>query len=287
MINFYMPDFVNNAGIICFLADMMKQAPQWFYEDAKISAAYGCFGSCIWNGGRSFLAKNDSREMAKLIEEYNKRGIAVRYTFTNPLIEEKHLNDTFSNLCLKLADNGMNEVIVNTKCLEDYIRAEYPNFKLISSTTKCISTIEGLNDELKNDYYLVVADSVWNNTDELFALEDKGRIELIADHTCEDNCPRRRQHYNYIGQAMLDFRDANDFKCANIKLNFEDLFNHSNFITVEDVFTRYKDAGFKHFKLDGRCFTVDNILKSFTYYLVKPEYRDKMIQFLDKELYHR
>ena len=61
MVNFYLPDFVNNAVAICLLSDLMEGCPQWFYEDAKISAAYGSFGSCIWSGGRTFLARNYSR----------------------------------------------------------------------------------------------------------------------------------------------------------------------------------------------------------------------------------
>ena len=264
----------------------MEHCPKWFDEDAKISAAYGCFGSCIWNGGRVFLDRNDSRQMTRLIEEYNSRGIAVRYTFTNPILEEKHLNDTFSNLCLEISNNGKNEIIVNSPILEQYIRENYPNFKLISSTTKCIDTLDGLREELKKDYYLVVADSVWNNTDELFAMEDKGRIELITDHTCQDNCPRRRAHYLDTGRCMLTFK-ASEFQCVNPGLNFTDYMSHSNFITADSLYTRYKEAGFQHFKLDGRSFTVPNIVDSFVYYLVKPEYHDLLKGIIYKEIYNR
>lgn len=286
MVNFYLPDFVNNAGGIIFLSDLMTHCPMWFYEDAKISAAYGSFGSCIWNGGRTFHARNDSRAMARLIEEYNKRGISVRYTFTNPLIEEKHLNDTFSNLCLELSNNGQNEVIVNSPVLEQYIRENYPNFRLISSTTKCIDTLDGLREELKKDYYLVVADSVWNNTDELFALENKEKIELIPDHTCQDNCPRRRAHYEDTGRCMLTFRDT-EFQCYNIKFDFPDLQKHHNFISADDVYGKYQRAGFQHMKLDGRSFTPKNTVESFVYYLVKPEYHEKLKAILYKEIYNK
>lgn len=286
MVNFYLPNFVNNSACICYLSDLMEHCPALFYEDAKISAAYGSFGSCIWNGGRTFLDRNDSRAMARLIEQYNKRGISVRYTFTNPLIEEKHLNDTFSNLCLELANNGQNEVIVNSPILEQYIRENYPNFRLISSTTKCISTLEGLREEMNKDYYLVVADSVWNNTDELFAMDHKDRIELIPDHTCEDNCPRRRAHYEDTGRCMLTFRDS-EFICPNIKFDFVDLRKHKNFISAEDVYGKYQSAGFHHMKLDGRSFVPKNIVESFVYYLAKPEYHERLIATLFEQIYKK
>lgn len=284
MLNYYLPDFVNNAPIICYMSDLMEFCPQWFYEDAKISAAYGSFGSCIWSGGRTFLAYNDSRDMKKLIDHYNNRGISVRYTFTNPLIEEKHLYDTFANLCLKLSDNGMNEVIVNSPILEQYIRENYPNFRLISSTTKCISTIEGLKKELEEDYYIVVADSVWNNTDELFAMDQRDRIELIVNHGCQDNCPKRKAHYLDTGKCTLEFRRS-EFVCNNLNFKFEDLQKRKNFISSELIHTKYKEAGFKHFKLDGRSFSRENLVESFVHYLVKPEFHEKLKEMIYQDVY--
>lgn len=288
MVNFYIPDFVNNAVAICLLADLMEGCPQWFYEDSRISAAYGSFGSCIWNGGRVFLARNDSRDMEKIIKSFNDRNIAVRYTFTNPLIEEKHLNDTFGNLCLELANNGMNEVIVNVPILEQYIRENYPNFRLISSTTKCINTLDGLKNELEKDYYLVVADSVWNNTDELFALENKEKIELIINHACRDNCPMRKVHYNDIGNSVLNFRSSS-FVCPNkvYEATFNDLKAHKNFISIEDIHGRYKEAGFHHMKMDGRSFTPNTLVENLAYYLVKPEFQEKVKSILFKEVYNK
>lgn len=284
MINYYMPDFIGNAGAICFFADLQKERPHWFYDNVKISAAYGSFGSCIWNGGRTFFDKNEATEMERLIEEYNKRDIAVRFTFTNPLLEEKHVYDTFGNLCLQLTNNGKNEVIVNSPILEDYIRANYPNFKLISSTTKCIKTIEGLKEELKRDYYLVVADSALNNTDALFALEDKSRVELIVNHGCVDDCPRRVAHYEDIGRSALSFRTSR-FICPNLGMTFEDMQKRKNFITIDMIQGKYTEAGFQHFKLDGRHFDSKKKIQNFVYYLIKPEYKERVQEYLCRHIY--
>lgn len=110
-INFYVPDFFKYATLYCMLADFIEHIPQWFYEDVKISAVYGSFPNCIWNGGRANYGAINRPIMQQTIEELNKRGIAVRYTFTNPLLEEKHMSDVYSNICLELADNGKNEVL--------------------------------------------------------------------------------------------------------------------------------------------------------------------------------
>lgn len=285
MINFYLPDFVYNQGIIFMLSDMMKHVPQWFYDDVKIASAYGAFPSSIWNGGRNTYNRTTSEEMKKLIEEYNKRGIAVRYTFTNPLLEEKHVYDTFCNLCLELADNGMNEVIVNSPILEDYIRTNYPKFKLISSTTKCLDKDTLIREELNKDYYLVVLDSAMNNTDEIFALENKDKVELIANHFCQDNCPNRKAHYAAVGKAQLRFAKCDFPPCKNLTREFHQLFENRSFITNELIHGKYKEAGFKHYKLDGRGFQPHKAIESFLYYLVKPEYKDMVRTMLLKEIY--
>lgn len=81
------------------------------------------------------------------ISEYNKRDIAVRYTFTNPLLENIHLFDTFCNLAMELGDNGKNEVIVNSPVLEDFICKMYKSYAIISSTTKCLKDLSAINDE--------------------------------------------------------------------------------------------------------------------------------------------
>ena len=57
----------------------------------------------------------------------------------------------------------MNEVIVVSDILEEYIRKTYPGFKIISSTCKEIKNMNVLNAELAKDYKLVVLDYNLNN----------------------------------------------------------------------------------------------------------------------------
>ncbi|MBO4780831.1 MAG: hypothetical protein J5522_00405 [Lachnospiraceae bacterium] len=286
MLNFYLPDFYNNASLICFLADLMKNAPQYFYEDIRIGAAYGSFPGAIWNGGRVIWGLEYRENMTKIIKNYNDRGIAVRHTFTNPLItEDEYIKDRYCNMILELSDNGMNEVIVNTPQLEAYIREKYPRFKLISSTTKCLEDMDSIKAELNKDYFLVVTDSSLNNTDELFSLEPKDKIEVLVNHYCQDHCPRRQSHYSAIGKAQLEFSQLNFPDCPFTARNFYKIMENRSFITTDLLYGKYKDAGFKHFKVDGRAHAPRNIIDSFLYYLVKPEHKDMMRLFILQEFY--
>ena len=117
---------------------MMKDYPYAFREGYKIGSVYGTFPGAIWNGGRVVFGITGKSDMKKILDLYNSRGIPVRFTWTNCLIEEKHVQDTYCNLIMKLADNGLNQVLVNAPVLEEYIKKEYPKFPRISSTTKRI-----------------------------------------------------------------------------------------------------------------------------------------------------
>ena len=284
-VNFYLPDFYENFYLIIMLDDLIKQYPELFYENIRIAAAYGCFPGSIWNGGRVILGSCTKQEITHVITELNHRDIAVRYTFTNPLLEKQHLFDTFCNLCLELGDNGQNEVLINSQLLEDFIRKMYPGYTILSSTTKCLNDKEAVKKELEKDYALVVLDSAWNNTEELFTLSHKEKIELIANHYCQDDCPRRKEHYTTVGKCQLEFSEINFPACTNINRDFYQVMENRSFITTDDIFGKYKENGFIHFKLDGRGFHKYKVLESFVYYLVKPEYRDRVRLDILKSVY--
>ena len=159
-------------------------------------------------------------EMEFVINSMNEMDIAVRYTFTNPLITEKHLNDTYCNILLELGDNGKNEILVNSPVLEDYIRKNFPSYRLISSTTKCLRNESDIINELNKDYELVVLDSAFNNKDVLFTLPHREKIELLVNHYCLDDCPMREKHYLEVGRCQLSFSEIEFKDCPNINRDF-------------------------------------------------------------------
>ena len=99
------------------------------------------------------------------------------------------------------ADNGMNEVLVVSPILEEYIRKTYPRFKINSSTCKEIRDIDALNAELERDYYLVALDYNMNNQwDILKKVKKPEKCEVLVNALCVPNCPRRGAHYKNVAQ---------------------------------------------------------------------------------------
>ena len=97
-VGFHIPDILNHHRINVILYETIKQNPEMFRDGVKIASVYGVFPTAMWNGGRfSGGQPVDSNFMKRCVEDYNSRGIPVRYTFTNPLITKEHLGNHYCN----------------------------------------------------------------------------------------------------------------------------------------------------------------------------------------------
>ena len=104
---------------------------------------------------------------------------------SQPLLTEADLDDEYCNFCMQAADNGMNEVLVVSPILEEYIRKKYPRFKINSSTCKEIRNIDDVNAELKKDYNLVVLDYNFNNDFKVLEkIASRAKCEIHVNACC-------------------------------------------------------------------------------------------------------
>lgn len=273
----HLPGFCYFRLLNQMILNMMKDYPDRFREGYKIGSAYGSFPGAIWNGGRTVFGITGKSDMESIIKLYNSRGVPVRFTWTNALLEEKHIYDTYCNLIMRLADNGFNQVLVNTPVLEEYIRREYPNYPMISSTTKRIVGVEGVLEELKKDYQLVVLDYDLNHDEQaLKALEPYAdRLEILVNEVCFPNCPKRTEHYLQQSRLQLEYDIHTGFPCPNNtrERRFEDCMKRPSFISNEDI-QSYIDRGYVNFKIVGRGMPLEFVKESYLYFLVKEEHRD-------------
>ena len=283
----HLPGFCFFKNLNQVLINMMKKYPNCFHEGYKIGSVYGTFPGAIWNGGRTVLGFTSKSDVDRILNLYNSHNIPVRFTWTNPLIEEKHLTDTLCNLIMRQANNGMNQVLVNTQVLEDYLRSNYPNFKYISSTTKRITTQEKLMEELEKDYFMVVLDYDMNhNEDVLKQLEPAAeRVEILVDEICFPGCPKRSEHYNDEALKQLEFDVATSFRCPNkqAERSFTDSMSRPSFISNTEI-KDYIARGFENFKLVGRGLPQQFVEDSYIYYLVKEDKQDFIRNEIHKEL---
>lgn len=301
-VKFHLPDFCGNYKMNLYIADLIKEKPELFYDGVSIASSYGCFPPAAWNGGRTVTGAVRREFIDFIIRQYNSRGIPIRYTFTNPLVTEKHLKDPFCNMIARVAENGLNEIIVNVPVLEEYIRKNYPKYPLISSTVKQIEDKDALLAELEKDYKLVVLDYNWNNRfDELESLPHKDKIEILINPYCSPHCKRRKKHYEFLGERQFEHNlqvfgndrtalkpiPPQDFPCPNMNMDFYETVGFDTHITPEQIYEKYVPMGYENFKIEGRMMHPVDILESYMYYLVKPEHRDALRVRMLKNLLER
>ena len=293
-VNFHLPGLRQNYPLNMLIVSLLEQKPEWFREGIKIASFFGEFPASLWNGGRpSNYDQCDSNYIRNVVKNINAKGIPVRYTYTNMLLNEEDLKDPYCNFCMKVADNGMNEVMIFSPILEEYIRKNYPSYKLNSSTCKEIRDINLVNEELKKPYYLVVLDYNFNNKfDELEKIEDKGRCEILVNTLCTPNCPRRGDHYKNIAKnqrIMLKNRHMPADKqiplehwyCEYGEMNcIYTIQGYSTYISPEAIWEKYVPMGFNNFKIEGRTGNLFNLIDQYCLWLMKPEMRDEGRQML-------
>ena len=269
------------------LINLMNKYPESFRDGYKIGSVYGTFPGAIWNGGRTVFGITSKGDIEKIITAYNSKGVPVRFTWTNSLLEEKHLTDTYCNLIMKMADNGMNQVLVNRDVLEDYIRREYPGFQIISSTTKRMLSLDTLEEEIEKDYFLVVLDYDLNHNEEvLSALQPHAdKVEILVNEICYPGCKMRQEHYRNQSQAQLEFDPGLPFKCPNDSTprTFTECMKRPAFISNEEI-ESYIERGYVNFKIVGRGLPIEFVKDSYLYFLVKDEKRDFIRNKLDSTL---
>jgi hypothetical protein len=281
---FYLPDFYYKYDLNIYFINLLHDHPEYFIDGLKIGAVYGTFPGAIWNGGRVFLGTTDSINIEKTIADFNNLEVPVRFTFTNCVLQKEHVYDQYCNLIMKHADNGMNDVLINADVLEEYLRNKYPNFRYIMSTTKCERNLDKINEACEK-YDLVVSDYRDNVNDEfLKGIKYKDKIEILLNAICDPNCPRRCEHYKFISEHQLNHTFGGQF-CKDKTNGFLDAKQKWPTVVKTERLNELINMGYRHFKIEGRACHSADVIESYVYYMVKPEYRDEVRMMLIKAVW--
>lgn len=278
MIKFHIPDFYSFSKMNLRLISLIDEFKSYFYDNVSVGSIFGTFPNAIWNGGRVINdEKFDENCISKYIEIFNEKGVPLRFTFTNSRVGYDHLNDEYCNRILTLADNGVNEIIVNNPILEEYLRRTYPNFKYILSTTAAIRGVDEINKSCEKYDYVVLDYNDNKDIDILQGIENKDKVEILLNESCMPNCPIRKQHYSSISYSQLKNYDADKLKCPYMMAAVynKELGKYSpTIITEVELYEKYVSMGFSNFKIQGRGDTQNRVLDSYMSYMVRPEYID-------------
>lgn len=253
---------------------------EYFYDWCDIGSIYGALSDCMWGGGRVGFGEHDPYEVMALMQKY---GISARLTFSNSMLKKEHLTDEkCNNLCNLLAESKgvQNGVIVYSDLLVDYLKKNYPDLYLVSSTTKVLTKFNQFLDEVKRDDFLyVVPDFRLNKAiDKLNTLtqEQKSKVEFLCNECCWFGCTDRKKCYEVVSHQNLG-EDCPDHICvapdSEGGYRFSKAMVNPGFIGIDDIKNIYLPMGFSNFKIEGRGLGSALILEFLLYYMTKPKYQ--------------
>lgn len=303
MVNLFLPDFFFNARMNqAFInlrdgitkddngeeitdARMRRDPhPEYFRDGCNIAGVYGVFPISIWNGEVYCVGRATNDNAEQTTKWFNDRGAAVVAEYTNTKLQPFHVYDKGCNIYTEKMENEMNYCCVASDLLLDYIGQVYPKLKFISSSAKQIWDIKTLQKELnREEFSYVIANGIFNTDDDIFKLENKEKIILVANSTHKYSCPHDNLRCDYMSELQLNYGKAPDnmnVPCTQCSAVTDDFYtvkrDRKHFITVEDMYGKFPENGINNFYIFGRGYNAFDVLEAYVYYMIKPEYQDSV-----------
>ena len=284
---FHLPGLFEFTAFYRAFLPLYRKHREYFYADQEIGSLYGAPADCLWGGGRVGFGEDDPRDVLALVKEY---GISARLTFSNSLLRPEHLADRKCNrLCESFAreNEPQNGVIVHSELLTEYLKANYPELYLVSSTTKVLTDFSDFENELRREEFrFAVPDFRLNKSfDRLRSLpqELRDKVEFLCNECCFFGCPDRKACYENVSRKNLG-EDCPEHICvspfAQEGYRFSRAMENPGFISVSDIRETYRPMGFSHFKIEGRNLGTALILEFLLHYMTRPEYHLKVREAL-------
>ncbi len=287
---FHLPGLFEFYDLYKAFLVLYREHREYFYDWCEIGSIYGAPADCLWGGGRAGFGETGTDDVLHLMKEYD---ISARLTFSNSLLKEEHLHDKRCNDLCRLFENPKNGIIVASDLLAEYMQKYYPDYYLVSSTTKVLTEFKDLRAETeKNEFRYVVPDFRLNKAwDELKNLPQylKDKLEFLCNECCWIGCLDRKECYEAVSRKNLG-EDAEEHICrspgAKEGYRFSKAMESPAFISKEDIQNVYLPMGYSNFKIEGRSLGSALILEFLLFYMTKPEYQLKVREeiYLDNML---
>lgn len=296
--HFHLPGLFEFYELYKVFLPLYREHREYFYEWCDIASIYGAPEDCLWGGGRAAVVDCEAGagDVLALMKEY---GISARLTFSNSLLREEHLKDRKCNrLCEMFArgsgataavgepnslsrDNPIaNGIIVHSELLTKYLRQNFPELYLVSSTTKVITDFQKFTEELlRPEFSFVVPDFRLNKEfSKLSQLESqaKNKVEFLCNECCSIECMARAACYENVSRKNIGL-ETSEHECkapgGNGGYRFSLAMKNPAFISVNDILKTYLPMGFSNFKIEGRGLGSAIVLEFLLYYMTKPEFQ--------------
>lgn len=280
---FYIPGYYTYYTLIPLVNFFREAHPYYFIPDRIIAGAYDLPLGLRWNGGRG--CNNDEycqKDIDDCMKYYQTQtNMILLHTCTNLFANtEELLNDKLCNQFIDTYYRPQDKIIIANFNLKQYLQNKWPEMSFVNSTTLGIIDIDKINLMTEHEGYVIYYGK--NNDNEyLLQLKHKENIEILCGELCIPNCPSRKAHYEAISKsysgdnkALINFTTKHICPKQN-NIPFEEVIKYPHFITNQRI-NELNEMGFSQFKISGRTVKLTTWIRLIIYYLVKPEYQNKV-----------
>lgn len=275
---------LNIAGAVVHYEAFIKHIPIHKLKNKNIAFnVYEGPNLCQWNGGR---INRDIKLTQDIIERYNKFGITISLTFTNPVID---LLDPVGNELLQWMDesqkkhNVRNKIVLVNDTLRQYLSDNY-DFELIysitghPSKTKVTDELLARYKDLETKYDWIVPKFEVVFEPRFYESVNVQKYELLINDTCVYSCPHYFEHFQKIAEqntiSKNPWKELGHDHCFKVEECWLDWFNpdegckkhkdkfgeRMGMDFTRDMIKKSMNIGYKSFKISGRENSTDYIM---------------------------
>ena len=248
---------------------------------------YGTPYDTITGGGRNRTVFYNSQGLTEeqIIQQYNNFGIGCRLALSNHLLQKKDYEDDLrlNNILAYLNSSSMNNgVILCDDEFNDYIKNNYKNLQRICSIIRPAIEVGWGNENVEyynnlcQKYDIVVLNCGFaKNINNIKQLKYKDKIEILVNTRCTLNCKLSKRHYDLVAAGYKN-KNNNEI-LLNIEAEEQKLFNDCINIKQQNYFGSAMfstkeiqvllDNKIRHFKLEGRNWPMEIIIRDMEYYI--------------------
>ena len=258
--NIIIPSLTENYVQIRKFEEIKNTTPEILNENIDKIYYAGRFPYCIWSDVPSELNYYSNEKIESILEFIKSIQSKIFYQYTNTQIETEHLYDTYSNLQISLVKDLEIYAFVEKKELAEYLKEKYPKIHLI----KMAESMD-INTSMKfidYKYYL-------NNWEKI----DKNPNEYIMQ--LNSNSDLNKEKRDKLSTDIINFEREIKYQNYCKIQTFEESKKNELFVSNEKL-KELTQKGIKHYIIDWVLEDKYEFIESIIYYMIKPEFQDRI-----------
>lgn len=218
----------------------------------ELASVFGFLIDSPLNGGRD--RASSIVYPPEEIERLNAAGVGYSFTLTSTAAAPEHLRDRWTNEMLKRFENPLNDVIVATPLIEDFVREKYPGYKVRASCIYNFKTVEEINRACERFDLVTPWPDINDHDDRLAALTRKDRVMLFGTQICLKACgDHRLRHYYFWSLDHIAYYNHREYRVpyhpGDFRWTYLPPCVGRDYPTQLEDLERFRRLGFTHIKI--------------------------------------